>query len=365
MTDDYLDRLQDTYVHAAELAEKAGFDGVDIKGCHRYLMAELQASHLREGRYGGSLENRTRLMRETMAKVREKCPNLLVTTRLNACDMMPYPYGFAMAKDGSLTPDLEETRQYITWLREIGIKFINLSIANPYYEPHYGRPYDKPIINGAPSPEHPLVGVARILDIVAQVQAMFDVIAEKAGRLDILVNNAANQGLGHGGPLEMKPEMLWDVCKTNIVGGFQVTQAACNRFFMKQEPNPATNQRGVVVFLGSNTSMRAIRNRTAYVTSKGGIDALVRSLSLDLGPLGIRVNEVAPGYIYTERWDVLDEKIKARRRLNCPLRHEATGGDIAEAVAYLASDAARNVGGERLVVDAGCSAQHMPEDVDF
>ena len=173
VTDDYLDRLQDTYVHAAELAEKAGFDGVDIKGCHRYLMAELQASHLREGRYGGSLENRTHLMRETMAKVRQKCPNLLVTTRLNACDMMPYPYGFAMAKDGSLTPDLEETRQYITWLREIGIKFINLSIANPYYEPHYGRPYDKPIINGAPSPEHPLVGVARILDIVAQVQAMF------------------------------------------------------------------------------------------------------------------------------------------------------------------------------------------------
>ena len=199
----------------------------------------------------------------------------------------------------------------------------------------------------------------------AQVQALFDVIEREAGRLDILVNNAANQGLGHGGPLEMKPEMLWDVFKTNLVGGFQVTQTACNRFFMKQEPNPATNQRGVVVFLGSNTSMRAIRNRTAYVTSKGGIDALVRSLALDLGPLGIRVNEVAPGYIYTERWDALSEDVKARRRLNCPLRKEATGGDIAEAVAFLASDAARNIGGERLVVDAGCSAQHMPEDVDF
>ena len=186
-----------------------------------------------------------------------------------------------------------------------------------------------------------------------------------AARLDILVNNAANQGLGHGGPLEMTTAQMLDVFKVNLLGGFQVTQAACNRFFMKQDPNPATRQKGVVVFLGSNTSMRAIRNRTAYVTSKGGIDALVRSLALDLGPLGIRVNEVAPGYIYTERWDVLDEKIKARRRLNCPLRHEATGGDIADAVAFLASDAARNIGGERLVVDAGCSAQHMPEDVDF
>ena len=166
-------------------------------------------------------------------------------------------------------------------------------------------------------------------------------------------------------PLEMTTAQMLDVFKVNLLGGFQVTQAACNRFFMKQEPNPVTRQKGVVVFLGSNTSMRAIRNRTAYCTSKGGIDAMVRSLSLDLGPLGIRVNEVAPGYIYTERWDVLDEKIKARRRLNCPLRHEATGGDIAEAVAFLASDAARNIGGERLVVDAGCSAQHMPEDVDF
>jgi len=199
----------------------------------------------------------------------------------------------------------------------------------------------------------------------AQVTALFDLIEKKAGRLDILVNNAAHQGIGQGGPLEMKPEAMLEVLKVNLVGGFQVTQQACVRFFMKQEPDPVTNQRGVVVTLGSNTSLRAIRNRTSYVTSKGGIDALVRSLALDLGPLGIRVNEVAPGYIYTERWDALSEEIKARRRLNCPLRKEATGGDIAEAVAFLASDAARNIGGERLVVDAGCSAQHMPEDVDF
>ncbi len=199
----------------------------------------------------------------------------------------------------------------------------------------------------------------------AQVAALFDRIERDAGRLDVLVNNAANQGIGHGSPLEMTTDQMLDVFRTNLLGGFQVTQTACKRFFLKQEPNPFTRQKGVVVFLGSNTSMRAIRNRTAYVTSKGGIDALVRSLALDLGPLGIRVNEVAPGYIYTERWDALDETVKARRRLNCPLRHEATGGDIAEAVAFLASDAARNIGGERLVVDAGCSAQHMPEDVDF
>ncbi len=199
----------------------------------------------------------------------------------------------------------------------------------------------------------------------AQVAALFDVVEKEGGHLDILVNNAAKQGVDLGSPLEMTPEQMLDIFKTNLIGGFRVTQTACNRFFMKQELDPVTNQRGVVVFLGSNTSTRAIRNRTAYVTSKGGIDALVRSLAIDLGPLGIRVNEVAPGYIYTERWDVLDEKIKSRRRLNCPIYKEATGADIAEAVAFLASDAARNIVGERLVVDAGCSAQHVPEDVDF
>ena len=192
----------------------------------------------------------------------------------------------------------------------------------------------------------------------AQVGALMDTIARESGRLDVLVNNAANQGLGHGGPLEMDAERFWDVLKTNVVGGFQVTQAACNRFFMKQE------SRGAVVFLSSNTAMRAIRKRTAYCSSKGAINSMVRSLALDLAPLGIRVNCCAPGYIYTERWDVLDPAKTARRRLNCPLRKEASGADIAGVVAFLASDDSANMTGEIVTCDAGCSCQHMPEDVD-
>ena len=192
----------------------------------------------------------------------------------------------------------------------------------------------------------------------AQVSALMDTIARESGRLDVLVNNAANQGLGHGGPLEMDAERFWDVLKTNVVGGFQVTQAACNRFFMKQE------SRGAVVFLSSNTAMRAIRKRTAYCSSKGAINSMVRSLALDLAPLGIRVNCCAPGYIYTERWDVLDPAKAARRRLNCPLRKEASGADIAGVVAFLASDDSANMTGEIVTCDAGCSCQHMPEDVD-
>ena len=192
---------------------------------------------------------------------------------------------------------------------------------------------------------------------LAQVKALFDVIEKEAGRLDILVNNAAHQGIGK--PFaEMDPAYLMEVLGVNVRGGFQVTQQAVNRFFLKQE------SRGTVVFLSSNTAMRAIRNRTAYCASKGAINSMVRSLALDLGPLGIRVNACAPGYIYTERWDTLPEEKKARRRLNCPLRHEASGMDIANVVAFLASDASSNMTGEIVTCDSGCSCQHMPEDVD-
>ena len=199
----------------------------------------------------------------------------------------------------------------------------------------------------------------------AQVDALMDLIEKEAGRLDILVNNAADQGIGLGGPLEMDPDAILKVMGTNVRGGFQVTQAAANRFFMKKPYAVGGPYRGTVVFLSSNTAMRAIRGRTAYCASKGAINSMVRSLALDLAPLGIRVNACAPGYIYTERWDVLDPKVAARRRANCPLGKEASGADIANVVAFLASDDSGNMAGEIVTCDAGCSCQHMPADVDF
>ena len=209
--------------------------------------------------------------------------------------------------------------------------------------------------------------VARACDVGdrTQVAALMDTIEREAGTLDILVNNAADQGLGLGGPLEMDPDAILKVMGTNVRGGFQVTQAACNRFFMKKPYEVGGPYRGTVVFLSSNTAMRAIRNRTAYCASKGAINSMVRALALDLSPLGVRVNACAPGYIYTERWDALDETVRARRRQNCPLRREAKGADIANVVAFLASEESGNMAGEIVTCDAGCSCQHMPEDVDF
>ena len=198
-----------------------------------------------------------------------------------------------------------------------------------------------------------------------QVAVLMDLIEKEAGTLDILVNNAADQGLGHGDVLEMDPDLILKVMGTNVQGGFQVTQTAANRFFMKKPYAVGGPYRGTVVFLSSNTAMRAIRGRTAYCASKGAINSMVRALALDLSPRGIRVNACAPGYIYTERWDVLDERIKARRRANCPLGMEAKGADIANVVAFLASEDSGNMAGEIVTCDAGCSCQHMPADVDF
>ena len=139
----------------------------------------------------------------------------------------------------------------------------------------------------------------------AQVESLMDLIEREAGALDILVNNAADQGIGHGDVLEMDPDLILKVMGTNVRGGFQVTQAVANRFFMKKPYAVGGPYRGAVVFLSSNTAMRAIRGRTAYCASKGAINSMVRALALDLAPLGIRVNACAPGYIYTERWTSL------------------------------------------------------------
>ena len=196
------------------------------------------------------------------------------------------------------------------------------------------------------------------------VDAMMETIEKESGRLDVVVSNAANFGLGQGPSLETTDDQFRSVLDVNVLGGFRVVQTACNRFFMKQERNAYTNQRGVVVFVGSNSSERVSRNRISYVSSKGAMDSMVKALAVDLGPLGIRVNMVAPGYIWTDRWQWLSEEVKARRRANVPTGMEAAGRDVAEAVAFFASDAARACQGARLVMDGGSCAQLYPESCE-
>ncbi|MBQ3084068.1 MAG: flavin oxidoreductase/NADH oxidase [Clostridia bacterium] len=168
VSDAYLDRVREALISGAMLAEKAGFDGVDIKCCHRYLNSELLSAYHRKGRYGGSLENRTRLLRESIQGAIQNCSSdFLVSSRLNVYDGFPYPYGFGVSKDGGLEPDLTEPDWLIKQLYQYGVWLLNITMGNPYFNPHVNRPYAQ---GGYEPPEPPLAGVARVLNGTAKLK---------------------------------------------------------------------------------------------------------------------------------------------------------------------------------------------------
>ena len=172
VSDDYLKSLEEVYGKAAYLAEKAGFDGVDIKCCHGYLMSELMGAHLREGEYGGSFENRTRLffnaIENAKANVSEK---FIVTSRMNAYDGFLYPYGFGVSEEMGMTPDLREPLKVVDILtKKYGFELLDITIGNPYVNPHVNRPFNQgPYI----SPEKPLFGVERMMHCVGEIQRAY------------------------------------------------------------------------------------------------------------------------------------------------------------------------------------------------
>jgi len=178
VTDDFLDELQNAYVEAARMAFDVGFDAVDIKSCHGYLINELFACYNREGKYGGSFENRTRFVLETIDKIHaELGEDAAVTTRLGVYDAIPYPYGWAVDKDDYTKPDLTEPKKLIGLLHERGVNLIDITIANPYFNPHVGRPFNETIVGGYEEPEHPLSGVNRLTSITGEIQREFPDIA--------------------------------------------------------------------------------------------------------------------------------------------------------------------------------------------
>ncbi len=169
VTDDYLKSLEEKFGEAAKLAREAGFDAVDIKSCHGYLLAELLSAYSRPGLYGGSYENRTRLLKNGIqaAKVYED-DDFMVTLRLGIYDGYAYPYGFGVREGQGLTPDLEEPVRLVRELHEdYGIDLIDLTMGNPYATTHVTRPYDM----GKYIPdEHPLEGIGRMIHGIAAVK---------------------------------------------------------------------------------------------------------------------------------------------------------------------------------------------------
>lgn len=170
LSDDTLRRYEEAFARSARLAQRAGFDGMDVKCCHRYLACELLSAYTRPGPYGGSYENRTRFLknayRAAQAAVTQK--DFFLTSRLNVYDGFPYPYGFGV-HEGSMEVDLQEPIRLIGELHEeFSIPLINVTMGNPYKNPHVNRPYDHG--NYVPD-EHPLEGVARMMEGLRVIRA--------------------------------------------------------------------------------------------------------------------------------------------------------------------------------------------------
>lgn len=141
-TDEKIEEIIKGFIDAATLAYEAGFDSVDIKVCHEYILRELLAAYNREGKFGGSFENRTRAVFMIIDGIRKNLGSRLdICVRLNAYDCIPYPHGWGMKKEeGVMEPDLEETIRLCRMLVERGVSLINISTMMPRYQP-YGRGY--------------------------------------------------------------------------------------------------------------------------------------------------------------------------------------------------------------------------------
>jgi 2,4-dienoyl-CoA reductase (NADPH2) len=178
VSDAYLDDLVEYYVRAAKIAFEIGFDGVDIKSCHGYLLNEILACHNRPGKYGESFENRTRLLLSIIDAIHQQLgDDKPVVTRLGIYDAIPYPYGWAVDKDDYTKPDLTEPKKLFKLLQQRNVPMVNVTIANPYYNPHYGRPYNEPIAGAYKMPEHPIIGISRMVNLTGEMQKEFPGIA--------------------------------------------------------------------------------------------------------------------------------------------------------------------------------------------
>lgn len=169
VSDDYLKMLEEKFGDAARLAKAAGFDAVDVKACHGYLLVEVLSAYDRPGEFGGSYEHRTRLLKNGIkaAKAYED-ENFMVTSRLGIYDGYPYPYGFGVSPESQDQMDLAEPIRLVRELKEeCGLDMMCLTMGNPYASTHVTRPYDF----GKYEPdEHPLVGIARLANGIGAVK---------------------------------------------------------------------------------------------------------------------------------------------------------------------------------------------------
>ena len=156
ISDGELAVLPGKFARAARLCMEAGFDGVDVKACHLYLMSEMLGGVGRPAPYGGSYENRTRLYLECVDAVREAIGEGILAARVNLYDGLAGNWGVGE----NLSLALEEPLRLVKDLEKHGVTLLNITMGTPYFNPHVNRPYAR---GGYEQPENPVDGVARLL----------------------------------------------------------------------------------------------------------------------------------------------------------------------------------------------------------
>jgi len=203
LTDGEIGGIIEEFHRAARIASELGFDFVDVKHCHGYLGHEFLGAHTREGKYGGSFENRTRFLREVVQGIRAAAPGLKIGVRVSAfdtvpfrpdpaqspdgksggksgpgipepfADLLPYRWGFGVNANDPTQPDLAEPIQLLSLLESLNISLVNLTAGSPYYNPHIQRPALYPPSDGYQPPEDPLIGVARQMEAARELKRRF------------------------------------------------------------------------------------------------------------------------------------------------------------------------------------------------
>jgi 3-oxoacyl-[acyl-carrier protein] reductase len=180
----------------------------------------------------------------------------------------------------------------------------------------------------------------------AAIDAAVESIVRENGRIDILVNNA---GITSDQYLMMMPVEEWDkVIDTNLNGAFR---------FAKAVARPMMNaKQGSIVNIASVSGLVGIGGQTNYAASKGALLAFSRSLAAELGPRGIRVNAVVPGFIETDMTAKMPRQIKLQNMARILAKRFGTPTEVAAVVGFLASDDSSYIMGQSIVVDGGLTA---------
>lgn len=242
-----IESIIEDFHRAARMAQELGFDFVDVKHCHGYLGHEFLSAHTREGKYGGSFENRTRFLREIVEGIRASAPGLRIGVRFSAFDsvpfrpdpaqstpgkfgpgipedfakLIPFRWGFGLNPQNPLEADFTEPIKFLKLLESLDIRLVNLTAGSPYYNPHLQRPAIFPPSDGYSPPGDPLIEVARQLEAVRELKRQFPgliFVGTGYTYFQDFLPNVAQAALrdgwvdlvGLGRVVLSYPEILWD-----------------------------------------------------------------------------------------------------------------------------------------------------------